>query len=157
MKNIIYEAMRRLQEMSENKVQIRQDIVNVEDKIIEHLLKCFLYKNTMNNLKHWEGEIYSFLHRVPKLKNTKKYPSYKLLYNFTIERIYDDIDNIINLTISNLEFKNYPKVNNINKENLGKAILEYYDWLIEKLSKNGGIVFSSVCNKIDELISKYNF
>ena len=46
MKNIIYEAMIKLQEMFENKVQIRQDIVNVEDKIIEHLLKCFLYSNT---------------------------------------------------------------------------------------------------------------
>ena len=39
------EAMRRLQEMLENKSQVRQDIVNVEGKIIEHLLKCFLYKS----------------------------------------------------------------------------------------------------------------
>ena len=31
------EAMRRLQEMLENKSQVRQDIVNVEGKIIEHL------------------------------------------------------------------------------------------------------------------------
>ena len=64
--------------------------------------------------------------------------------------------------------------NKIHEKNFNGEII-YDDWLdeykdiipemlkhlrysqIEKLSKNGGIVFSSVCNKIDELISKYNF
>lgn len=62
------EAIRRLQETLENKSQVRQDIVNVEGKIIEHLLKCFLYKDSTNNLNHWKQEIFSFLYEVPKLK-----------------------------------------------------------------------------------------
>ena len=74
---------------------------------------------------------------------------------------YISIQDIKNEDILYESIKDYQVIcindGNINKENLGKAILEYYDWLIEKLSKNGGIVFSSVCNKIDELISKYNF
>lgn len=151
------EVMRRLQEMSENKSQIRQDIVNVEGKIIEHLLKCFLYKDSTNNLNHWKQEIFSFLYEVPKLKNTKKFPSYKLLYSFTIERIYDTLLDRIEPRIKNLEFKGYPKVNNYNKKDLYNAILEYYNWLIKELSKTGFVESKSVFNKIDEIIQKYNF
>lgn len=157
MKNI-FEAMRNLQEMAIDQSNAMRDIRSKVDEILVHLLKCFLYKDNTGNLKHWKREIYGFLNKVPKLKNNKKYPSYKLLKNNTID-MFDDVllERITPLYINQLISDGYPKVKNYNEQNLYNGVIEYFDWLIKRLSNIGYINSQESYNKIDEIINKYNF
>lgn len=151
------EAMRRLQESAMRQSKLEDNLIDINPKITEHLLKCFLYKNTTNNLEHWKQDIYSFLHEVPVLKQNKKLPSYKFLINNTFNIYSEVLMNRLDAKIRDLIKKGYPEISNYNKQNLYSAIYNYYDWLCKLLASNGYIELSEICDKIDELINEYNF
>lgn len=153
--NPIKQAMIYLTELADSKQQIRNDIVHEENNIIEHLLKCFLYKNSTGDYNHWKKEIYSFLNRIPKLRGSNKFPSHNILKKFTIDRFGDVLKDWIPHDIRAMVVDGYPKIEDYNIEELYNAIIDYYEWLIKELSSNGKVENIQVYNKIDELTNKF--
>lgn len=156
MYNPIMEAMRKIQEMAIEQEKVMSDVRSKVNELTLHLIKCFVYKDITGNLKHWEREIYGFLPHVPKVKNTKKFPSYKKLKENTIDMIEDVLLNRIKNNIDYLEDLGYPKDIKYDKNKVYNCIIEYYDWLIKELSTKGEININETYNKINELMKKLN-
>lgn len=139
-------------EMLIEKDKLFNKLYDKVDIMLIHLVKCFAYKNSTNDLKHWEKEIYSFLNRVPKLRTNKKWPSYKLLKSILVDIIEDSVYETIDNFIKTLIHEGYPKIKEYDKKEISNDIIEYLDWLSLELSKNGSVSLEDIENKIDNLI-----
>jgi len=132
--------------MSDDAKSIYDKIGNVIGEIDDHLVKLALFPNSDSKM-HWRAEVYSNLHKVPKLRSTKKFPKYK----FIRERlsIYEDMVDEMCLAVKR-EYKNLTP-RNISSQEVLKLVSAYHDWLAEKLSDNGIVIGDDVFEELDEL------
>ena len=156
MKTLI-EAMKNLIEMSEKRKEIYRRLKDKLEDLAEHVGKCIVYRNTSNDLNHWKSEVYAFIHTVPKLKGTNKFPTYKNLKENVLCLIDDRMDAIASGSMNIASIEGLPDIE-CNMDLLGNLILEYCDWLMKTLSSSqqGNVSYYLVSGKIDELISEYN-
>lgn len=69
--------------MGQSRNDIRNDLDNKGDQLVEHLVKIILYRER-GNLAHWCDELGSFIHKVPKLKSRNRFPDKQfMLYKIT--------------------------------------------------------------------------
>ena len=79
--------------MSESAEEIRRDIVSRCSQLDEHLVKLMLF-STDSSIFHWQGEIYSSIHKIDRVKGKNKYPKYSFIREAL--SVHEDIlDNII--------------------------------------------------------------
>lgn len=143
-----------------SKREMKQLIQNREDVIIKQLVKCFIYKDSLNKLDKWKRDINKELKWLPKLKPFCKYPTYKQLEKWTIKHFKEDLDYRIHKIILDLELDDYPKMydklNHRESEKLSYYIIKYYNCLINELVNNNGYVDSKfTIDTIDNLILEY--
>lgn len=143
-----------------SKRKLKHYIQNKERYIIKQLVKCFIYKDSLNNLDKWKREIYNLFSDIPKLKPFCKFPTYKQLEKWTIKHFKEDLEYTIHNIVWYLELDDYPKIyDKINYEECEKIsyyIIEYYNSLIIELVNNNGYVdYKFTKDKIDNLIFKY--
>lgn len=143
-----------------NKRKLKRHIQNKEQYIIKQLVKCFIYKDSLNKLDKWKREIYNLFSDIPKLKPFCKFPTYKQLEKWTIKHFKEDLEYTIHNIIWYLELDDYPKmydkINYEECEKLSYYIIEYYNWLIKEILKNEGCIYYKLVNdKIDNLILEY--
>ena len=141
--------------MGLSKYQLKGDLIDLTYKTNEYLLDCLLLQNKTNDLEDLEKEYYQ-LCRVPKVKETKEFPSEEFLYKNTIgffeDSLMDALDEEIELT--SLEYDiSIPKY---NKHAIYECIIDYYKWVIPKLSKEGIISYDQLVLETNKLIEKYN-
>ena len=156
MKNLYKSIKIYLTEMSIKRKYLLEDLRIATNRINEHLLKCLLIQNETNNLNHWSKEIYSFLFRVPKLKNDKGFPDEKTLSEGTLDYINDSLPQQIDVMIKSINSDENTNIIEYNKQAIYDCIIDYYKWLIPILSKEGIVELDAVKQKINELINKYN-
>lgn len=143
-------------EMAYTKQHIFAQLDRQKDKIIEHLLLCLLYNKTYKStIHHWESEINSFLNQSWKLKSTNKYPTSKQLCNWGLYTWSDTLTDHLPGMVTNIEDK-YGEVNSVNYKVLEDCIVEYFNWLYNKLPLGITVTVSDTRNEIDYLINKYN-
>lgn len=119
--------------MSEYAKDIRRELVRKSDKVIEHLVKIILYP-TSEYVNGWKQEIYAFIHKIDKMKHTKRYPS----YNFVMDALsthLDVLDNYIKLVKS--EMYDYSDHIVEESEQVHEIVTMYMQWLASKLSSDG--------------------
>lgn len=144
----------KLNEMADTKKEITESIHNKEWMISEHLIKCMLYPKS-ENINHWKVELYGFVHNVNKVKGTNKYPSYKQLYKWVLNRFEDSLLDRIDGYVSDITRK-YGNVE-YNKQMLYDKIIEYFKWLLQNLSEKGYVTRQEVSDKIDILIKRGDY
>lgn len=135
--------------MSRKRSQVAMDLEDITLQLTSHLIKLYMYP-TSEDTSHWRQEIYNFLHNVPKLKMTKKFPSKQFILDNTIN---------INKEMIKIWYKiiddDYSDNNNIYEyfdfNQMKNIILNYYDWLADNLSQQGIVSRKSVYNELERL------
>lgn len=117
---------------------------------IEHLVKLAIF-DSPQNANHWREEVYTSCLQIFKLKEDKKFPNYKHIFNIIWEDHYSDIlDDIIDTVIkseSELKFKSNFMVN----EDAITPIESYIMWLAKQFSTKRKISKQDCFNKLEEL------
>jgi hypothetical protein len=137
------------------KSEIETTLATRMEDLIEHLLKLYLMPNSSAR-NHWQGEIYGILHSISKLKQSKKYPSSNMIYNWTYKKVRDLVTDYKWMKISiddfcdQYEISSTESVSDIMNEFDGLCV-EYFTWLSEKLSTAGKLSTRDVYNKLNEL------
>ena len=132
--------------MATDKKSVVSQISSVSEPVIEHLIKLYLFKDSEYQ-NHWRKEIWSFLHSVPKLKNTKKNPQVDLIRRAlaTYEDSVLELRRVVEDEYSSLF------VSRSDNTELERLICAYLDWASEILSELGSITLSEVYSKLEEL------
>lgn len=152
--NRIYSKLQTLNEMAEYKKDIIKRIEDKEYVLMEHLIKCLMYSDS-NNLEHWKKEIYSFVNRINPLKGINKYPTYKQLKSWIINKFSDTLKQTIYAIADSINYE-YHKNIEYNSAKLAQCVIAYYEWLMINLSQKGVISLQEVSKEIDALIQSYN-
>ena len=117
-------------------------------EIIKHLIKLWIYPEDVN-VHHWKQEIYNFLHKVPKLRGSKKYPTEAFILKNTIDVNYKDIDHLVYIVMSNHMNKQI-LIYDVSDE-MKESIVEYFEWLAKNLSTYGEVSRVDLYNKLKRL------
>lgn len=144
-----------LREYAKRSNEIGQDISSKSEQIIIHLLKIFYYRDNEELVEHWTGELWDFLHRVAKLKNTKKFPTKDfILYHLwlgTEDTFEDDLPDYI----SSLNRRYSKKLGKINIDSKVMSFCrDYCEWISEILSNKGSLSSDEIFNKINSMLGK---
>lgn len=123
--------------------------------VIEHMLKLYLMPNHSAR-NHWETEIYTFIHSVEKLKQSKKYPTKEQIYSWTYDKVQDLVTDTSWMTLAiedicdqyNIQLT--ISINTVIYE-LDNLCIIYFSWLSENLSERGRLTNREIYQKLDEL------
>lgn len=132
--------------MATSKQEAIYQIQSISGEIVEHLLKLYFFQDdTYTN--HWRQEIWSFFHRVPKLKTTKKFPDANVIREAV--GAYDDM--VMELSRSVLDEYSALIPSRVDFQEAKSLILAYLDWISAEISKQGSVTPSEVYSKLGEL------
>jgi hypothetical protein len=106
----------------------------------------YLYADS-EYVNHWKQEVWNFLHDVPKIKSTKKYPSYKLI-RYAVGAYEDMIPEFVSLIEDNYSEL---EVQRSDISELEKIVTMYFDWISAELTEKGLVNRLSVYNKLEEI------
>lgn len=134
--------------MSVNQQDLSQQLLGASVPLIEHLTKLYLFPG-LEYTNHWRKEVWNFLHRVPKIKSTNKYPD----ADFILDKISGYADDGWGLitSVSEEYSEHIPK--RTDGDELGALISDYLSWISNALasSNTGSVSSSSVYEKLREL------
>lgn len=143
--------------MSESAREIKRDLTSAANLIIEHLLKLYLMTNHESE-NHWRREIYGFIHNVKKLSTTKKFPSAKMIYEWTYG-IYQDVitdQKYVEVMVRSIEEDYTFDFSHLDIlkicEDMDRICQNYFLWLSDSLSSVGAISPKQVYHKLDEIL-----
>lgn len=113
---------------------------------MRHII-LYLCSSDVGLKNHWANEIYSFIHDVPKLKGTNRYPSASFIFDNTYEIWYDSMEPGVQKLFQQ-EHMEY----DAQRVKIAIAIAkEYFLWLSEQLSNNGSVTNQEVRQKLESL------
>lgn len=136
--------------------EVERNLTSHTDEVIEHLLKLYLMPNHSAN-NHWKKEIASQIYKVDRLKNNKKFPSAKQIYNWTYDKKQDLITDVRWFTkFCNMICKEYSvELEQFPGDFIGdfdSICVSYFKWLAEELSDIGLVTSDEIYQKLDELL-----
>lgn len=132
--------------MSVNKKDIQRKLFDVSLPLTEHLAKLYLFP-TSDNVNHWRGEVYSFLHIVPKLRHNKKFPDARFIFN-EISAYADTCDSMMKAVES---MESSESVVRSDSKELEEMLTKYFRWIASELSSNGAVTTYAVYSELDQL------
>ena len=97
--------------------------------------------------RHWKQEVFGFLPRIKKLKNTKKFPTVKFILK-GLQTSNDMIGNLI-YQVKHIE-KDLSPID-ISETDALKAIEGYQNWIAQELSTKGLVIPDDVYAKLTEV------
>lgn len=125
-------------------------------EIIEHLLKIYLMPEH-ESAYHWKKEIASQIYCVGKLKNTKKFPTAKQIYEWTYYKKQDLVTDkrwFAKLVFGICEEYDIELLEDSNDfmYDFDDVCVSYFQWLASELSDVGLLTKPEIIAKITELI-----
>lgn len=134
--------------MSDERREIRRDLVHASEQVVTHLIKLMIFPNAEYH-NHWESEIHSFLHKVSKVKGKNKWPDYKFIKE-AISTHNDMIPEFIQIVID--EEDQLTAYDDIDISAVEKVIETYCVWLATQLSTKGFVIKSEVISELESII-----
>lgn len=141
---------------ADTRKELERELSFHTEEIIEHIIKLTLMPNNSAR-NHWQGEIAGQLKSITRLKNSKKFPTAKQIYNWTYGKRQDlvtdrgwmgvavrDVENQYKTTIS----KSIDEVCN----DVDSVCIDYFKWLSDQLSNVGRVSSDVIYEKLDELL-----
>ena len=126
--------------------------------MLEHLAKIFYYRDFTNYLRGWKTSCRKGFEKVPRCKNTNRYPEFKKLYEslwLNLEDVFDERhDSIIEDINYDKEYDDLPDVEELSPR-FKPFCKEYVENLCGYISENGGISSEENSELIDELLDKF--
>lgn len=123
--------------MADSRKECWARLDNIGDPLIEHLIKLFYYSDN-GNTEHWKDEVYSFLHSVFKLKNNKKFPSSKFIFDSLTDSyfpVFDKMESSVLYRYDKTLRRNVSYCDSSCKEFVSK----YLRWISHELSECGRV------------------
>lgn len=120
---------------------------DVSSEVMEHFIKLMIFPYS-RNCNHWKQEIAAFLHKVPVLKSSKKYPSYDEIMKHIYYAWADATTNWIDQMV--IDYPN-EKILPVTYEVVSECMYIYFDWLSRELSKSGLVAKQRIYDKLDEI------
>lgn len=126
------------------------DLEEVAVPLLEALGQLYLFPKC-EYTHHWRQEVWTTLHRLPKLKNNNKLPSKQFILNHTWEECKEGLDYTLDAAREH-EYLLTPKEGRENNvEEFSQICFEYLIWLCDKLSTIGKVKSFEVYQKLKEL------
>lgn len=130
--------------MSTTKRELAHQLVSASLPLTEHLVKLYMFPNSIN-VDHWKHEVWNFVHQVPRLKGSNKYPSSKLIFS-CLSTYLDELDNTADLMQSE-----YPLTATRSDYTCAEEMItEYIKSVSDILAKQGKINSSEVYMLLDK-------
>ena len=130
--------------MSTTKRELTHQLVSASLPLTEHLVKLYLFPDSIN-VDHWKQEVWNFVHQVPRLKGSNKYPSAKLIFS-CLSTYLDEVENTADLMRSE-----YPlTATRSDYTHAEEMIAEYIESVSAILAKQGKINSSEVYMLLDK-------
>lgn len=124
----------------------------ISDRLIEHLLKIFYYRNSLGSLRHWVSEVYAFVHTVPKTKKTNKPPKKKFIYKNLWGYKEDIFESVHKMLIRSFS----TRYGHITLDPRAKIFCEeYIEWLSDHLSVTNEVSLEEISDHLRYLIRRY--
>lgn len=137
---------RYIKAMSYDKQKIEQDLRASARPLTMHLIKLYLFPSSQY-VNHWRQEVRSFLYVVPRLKNSKKFPSFKLIMS-NISGYADMCDTLMYTIISDYSSLDPERMDAAELEAL---LMQYFEWISRKLSQQGSIPAEEIYEELSKL------
>lgn len=135
---IIYAMSRRLRD-------IGADLDSKGQKLIDHLIKLYLYPNS-KDVNHWKQEVYNFIHCVDSIKGKHKTPSASFIYdNIYGKYNINYTNNSINATLDDYGDPEF----DFDYNDIHQFISEYVEWLSVELNQKEVLSRKSIYTKLD--------
>ena len=145
--------------MAEKISVILQDLRSERKKYIEHMIKIFMWRDTVWFTK-WRKEIYGTYRDIQMIKGKNKYPESKDIYDNIFGNIEDTFDGRVKWYVDNLEYDNeelsHRNVDESVAIQLHCFISEYTKFISDQLSTDGIVDRAEASDKMSELLDKYN-
>ena len=165
-KEKILEELRKrmLTEMAIPRSQFRDYIMSKYPVVIKHLILCLTQPNH-TAVNHWKSEIYGNFSSFDKLKYTKKYPTTQDFLDCGMETCFENIEDKMEYYIikayseeDDVTYFNLQDIDlKINIDKLIVSITDYFNWLINNVNLETGVVDKyGVYTKIEDLMLSYN-
>lgn len=132
--------------MSTTKRELTHQLVSASLPLTEHLVKLYMFPNSIN-VDHWKHEVWNFVHQVPRLKGSNKYPSSKLIFS-CLSTYLDELDNTADLMQSEYSLLIAARSDYSCAEEM---ITKYIKSVSDILAKQGRINSSEVYILLDEI------
>ena len=121
-------------------------------------MSIYYWRNTQYK-KHWEGEVFSFLPIMSKLKMNHKYLSEKTIYEnlFTdyAETFYNDIEVYVEKLM--YKEKTLPKIIDMDEYNIYNFLEDFYKKISHILATEGKVKSQIIYAIIEQLLRKYPY
>lgn len=138
--------MIRIISMADKTGDLRRELVSSSKQIMRHLAKIAV-TTQKSSYNHWRQEILSFLYVVPKLKSTKKPPSFRFIYDAIWKTWGDSFDVFIKQTYAEYG----EETRDVDVADVTKRAEAYLKWLSQELSAKQGVNPNDVYAKLQEL------
>ena len=142
--------------MAEQKKEIERSLSPKTDMIIEHMLYLCLAPNC-TTVNHWMDEIYSFISKIDKLKGKNRFPSARMIYEWTYGKKQDLVKDTRWLSVMIEDAKDKENITDDFDvqdvmNDLDAMCRFYFQWLSEELASVGAVSRKSVHQKLKALI-----
>lgn len=162
MKNIVEETIKLLLKEKHKLNELamfRKDFINVmfysKTPINKHLICCYFWNNTQN-YNHWKKEISNLVVKLPKLKNTNKYPTEKQLRNWIINDITEEIEDSIESIVTRTESDEGVEIPMYDKDLLQNYLIGFWSWLASYLANGKTVIANDIYDEVDVLVQQYS-
>lgn len=132
--------------MSLSKSDIGDKLEQGVEKLIEHLIKLYLYPNNVS-VNHWRTEVAEKLYKVDSLKHSYKYPDPEFILKHTLQVHKKRIPYLVQCIIDDYGLPEF--IYDISV--LTKKIELYFHWLANELSVYGRLSFKNIQNKLEQI------
>ena len=141
--------------MAEQKKEIERSLSPKTDMIIEHMLYLCLAPNC-TTVNHWMDEIYSFISKIDKLKGKNRFPSARMIYEWTYSKKQDLVKDTRWLSVMIEDAKDKENIADdfdvqYVMNDLDAMCMSYFKWLSEELASVGAVSRKSVREKLKAL------
>lgn len=132
--------------MSVNRQVLENQLFSAALPLTEHLAKIYVFPD-LEYRNHWMKEVWSFVHSVPKLKSSNKFPEASFIFEALSG--YADVSYNTIEVICDEYSQHTPK--RVDGDELEGMIIEYLTWLADQLSESGKVCSSDVYIKLEEI------
>lgn len=142
--------------MAEQKKEIERSLSPKTDMIIEHMLYLCLAPNC-TTVSHWMDDIYSFISKIDKLKGKNRFPSARMIYEWTYSKKQDLVKDTRWLSVMIEDAKDKENITDDFDvqdvmNDLDAMCMFYFQWLSEELASVGAVSRKSVHQKLKALM-----
>lgn len=132
--------------ISISRKDLTHGLYQVSGDLLEHLALYYI-SNSDEKCHHWASEIYAFLHSIPTLKGSNKFPNADMIYNNTFKIWQDSLASKLPSICKEHGVSFNPDI----IDNLMEFVDRYFVWLCNQLSTIGRVSTSQVYDILGDI------